>query len=83
MGVKKVDGWDDPCFPTVQGIVRRGLKVEALILFILEQFEERKDFLDVLNTCTKIEIPAVGDSNMQESEMCRGFAAREEGLLSM
>ncbi|XP_008237432.1 PREDICTED: glutamate--tRNA ligase, cytoplasmic-like [Prunus mume] len=34
---KKVNGWDDPRFPTVQGIVRRGLKVEALIQFILEQ----------------------------------------------
>ncbi|KAB1214585.1 putative glutamate--tRNA ligase, cytoplasmic [Morella rubra] len=33
----KVDGWDDARFPTVQGIVRRGLKVEALIQFILEQ----------------------------------------------
>ncbi|GLT67632.1 hypothetical protein SLA2020_399250 [Shorea laevis] len=33
----KVDGWDDARFPTVQGIIRRGLKVEALIQFILEQ----------------------------------------------
>ena len=33
----KVGGWDDPRFPTVQGIVRRGLKIEALIQFILEQ----------------------------------------------
>ncbi|KAL0364910.1 UNVERIFIED_CONTAM: Glutamate--tRNA ligase, cytoplasmic [Sesamum angustifolium] len=32
----KVEG-DDPRFPTVQGIVRRGLKIEALIQFILEQ----------------------------------------------
>ncbi|XP_004495831.1 glutamate--tRNA ligase, cytoplasmic-like [Cicer arietinum] len=33
----KVDGWDDPRVPTVQGIVRRGLKIEALIQFITEQ----------------------------------------------
>ncbi|KAK4769051.1 hypothetical protein SAY86_027201 [Trapa natans] len=33
----KVDIWDDPRFPTVKGIVRRWLKVEALIQFIVEQ----------------------------------------------
>lgn len=33
----KVEGWDDPRFPTVQGIVRRGLQIEALIQFILQQ----------------------------------------------
>ncbi|KAL3645045.1 hypothetical protein CASFOL_010225 [Castilleja foliolosa] len=33
----KVESWDDARFPTVQGIVRRGLKIEALIQFILEQ----------------------------------------------
>lgn len=36
-----VDGWDDARFPTVQGIIRRGLKVEALIQFILEQVRTR------------------------------------------
>mmetsp|Transcript_5939 Transcript_5939/g.21738 ORF Transcript_5939/g.21738 Transcript_5939/m.21738 type:complete len:715 (-) Transcript_5939:1426-3570(-) len=32
-----VDGWNDPRFPTVQGIVRRGMTVEALKQFILLQ----------------------------------------------
>jgi glutamyl-tRNA synthetase len=31
------DGWMDPRFPTVQGIMRRGLTVEALKQFMLEQ----------------------------------------------
>lgn len=31
------DSWYDPRFPTVQGIMRRGLTVEALKIFMLEQ----------------------------------------------
>lgn len=31
------DGWYDPRFPTIQGIMRRGMTVEALKLFMLDQ----------------------------------------------
>jgi len=32
---KKAEGWDDPRFPTVAGILRRGMTVEGLKTFIL------------------------------------------------
>lgn len=31
------DGWNDPRFPTVQGMMRRGLNPESLKRFMLEQ----------------------------------------------
>jgi len=37
----KVRGWDDPRFPTVRGILRRGLTVETLKQFIIAQGSSR------------------------------------------
>jgi len=36
-----VDGWEDPRLPTVRGVVRRGLTVEALKQFIIAQGSSR------------------------------------------
>ena len=33
----KADSWEDPRFPTVQGIMRRGMTVGAMKQFMLEQ----------------------------------------------
>ena len=38
----KVEGWDDPRFPTVQGIIRRGLVPQALKDFCLQQGASKK-----------------------------------------
>ena len=42
---KKVSGWDDPRFATFRGVLRKGLRVETLIEFMLEQGPSTKSNL--------------------------------------
>ena len=39
---KKVEGWNDPRFPTVRGVLRKGIRVETLTEFMLDQGPSRR-----------------------------------------
>lgn len=43
MAQKQVEGWNDPRFPTVRGMLRRGVQVKALKDFMVMQGGSRRD----------------------------------------
>ena len=41
----KVEGWNDPRFPTMRGVLRKGVRVETLVEFMLEQGPSKRSNL--------------------------------------
>ena len=41
----KVEGWNDPRFPTLRGCLRKGIRVETLTEFMLEQGPSKRSNL--------------------------------------
>lgn len=59
-----VDGWIDPRFPTVQGILRRGMTLETLVEFMLDQGPSRN--------CNLMEWDKIWALNKQKLENLAG-----------
>eukprot|EP00755_Sulcionema_specki_P028988 Sspe_Gene.1882::Locus_625_Transcript_1_1_Confidence_1.000_Length_2841::g.1882::m.1882/K01885/EARS, gltX; glutamyl-tRNA synthetase len=75
-----VSGWDDPRFPTVRGLLRRGLTVEALKRFITDQGMSRANNFQewgvLWNTNSRVIDPEQGSQCKRYTAVARDFCTR-------
>jgi glutamyl/glutaminyl-tRNA synthetase len=74
---KLVDSWSDPRFPTIQGVLRRGLTVDALKKYILSQGDSKRNVsMDIHELWAK-------NKQLIDPIIPRYFAVRKENIVTM
>lgn len=77
---KYVEAWNDPRFPTLRGIFRRGMTKEALVKFILEQGHSKNTVLQEWDKLWAYNKQVIDPIVPRYSAIVSPFTVKIEGL---